>query len=496
MRVNLTPWCVASSLVAVGVGVANGQSPLVDAVKRDDSVAVRALLQRVDVNTSDADSATALHWAVYRDDLDTADALIRAGAKVEAANRYGVTPLSLACVNGNARMIEMLLKAGADVNAELPEGETALMTASRTENLAAVQVLLAHGADANARERWRGQTAVMWAAAEGQAEVVQALVERGADIHARSNAGFTALLFAARQGQIEAVSALLKAGADVNETLPSESPGENVPPVGAARQPYGRLDGASALMLAVRSGHFELAALLLDKGADPNAHGPGWTALHEITWVRRPGFGHNFPGPVGSGAMDNLEFVRKLAAHGADLNARMTARPGIDPKTVLKRIGATPFLLAARAADPLLMRLLGELGADPLIPNEDGTTPLMAAAGVGVYSPGEDAGTEPETLEATKVAWELGGDVNAVDKHGETAMHGAAYMGANSVAEFLVEKGAKIEIWNQKNDRGWTPLEVADGVFRTGNFRAAPHTAALLRQLLSDPAAANQEQPR
>ena len=215
MRVNLTVWCMASSLV--GVGVANGQSPLVDAVKRDDSVAVRALLQRVDVNTPDADSATALHWAVYRDDLDTADALVRAGAKVEAANRYGVTPLSLASVNGNARMIEILLKAGADVNAKLPEGETALMTASRTENLAAVQVLLGHGADVNARERWRGQTAVMWAAAEGQAAVVQALVERGADIHARSNAGFTALLFAARQGQIEAVSTLLKAGADVNE---------------------------------------------------------------------------------------------------------------------------------------------------------------------------------------------------------------------------------------------------------------------------------------
>jgi ankyrin repeat protein len=235
--------------------------------------------------------------------------------------------------------------------------------------------------------------------------------------------------------------------------------------------------------LAVANAHFDLAALLLDAGADPNADGPGWTPLHTITWVRKPGTGSNDPAPPGSGNMSSLDLVRKLAAHGADLNARMTrqSRAGLHS---LNTRGATPFLAAARTADAELMRLLAELGADPLIPNEDNTTPLMVAAGVGTRSPGEDAGSEAEVLEAVKVAFELGNDINAVDSRGETAMHGAAYKHVPSVARFLAGNGAKLEIWNRNNQQGWTPLRIAVGVHRGMNLRSSPATAAVLEEVM------------
>jgi ankyrin repeat protein len=126
--------------------------------------------------------------------------------------------------------------------------------------------------------------------------------------------------------------------------------------------------------------------MLLDKGADPNADAQGWTPLHHITWIRKPGQASNGPAPKGSGSIDSLEMVRRLAAHGANLNARVTKRPNTGT-TALNLFGGTPFLLAARTGDAPLMRLLVQLGADPLLPNEDGTTPLMAAAGAGTQSP-------------------------------------------------------------------------------------------------------------
>src|SRR5437667_12816903 len=288
---------------------------LIDAVKAADRDAIRTLLQqRVDVNAAEADGTTALHWAARANDLQAADMLLRAGANVKFANRYGVTPLYLASTNGNAAMIELLLKAGADPNSALPEGETALMTAARSGSVDAVNRLVARGADLNRKEAWRGQNALMWAAAEGHAEVIRALVAHGADIRARSNGGFPPLLFAVREGKIPAAKALLEAGADLNESLPSRRGGE--PP---AAEP-----GLNAFMLAVGNAHYELANFLLDKGADPNFAPLGFTALHQITWLRRPGSGDNNSAPQGSGNMDSLEFVRKLVAHGANVNARAT----------------------------------------------------------------------------------------------------------------------------------------------------------------------------
>ena len=457
-------------------------SGLVEAVKKNNVAAVRTLLQQgTDVNIPEPDGMTALHWAVQANETAIVELLIRSRANVTATTRYGVTPLSLACINGDTAIIEMLIKAGADPNTELREGETVLMTAARTGKADAVKALLARGAKVNSKEKWRGQTALMWAAAEGNTAAVEALIEGGADIRARSSAGFTAFLFAVREGKIDTVRTLLRAGTDVNEMLPNYGRRRAG---GSAENPTEPAPGPTALVLAVANAHYELASVLLDAGADPNAAAQGWTALHQITWVRNPGTGTNDPAPPGSGNMDSIEIVKRLVNHGANVNARMTRRANAGV-TDVNMVGATPFLMAARAGDAELMRVLAGLGADPFIPNDDGTTPLMIAAGVGTHSPGEDAGIESDALAAVNLAWELGGDVNAVDKKGETAMHGAAYKQLPSVVQFLADHGAKIEIWNQKNKSGWTPLRIAEGVHRGMNFRSSAETATVLRKIMS-----------
>ena len=463
-------------LLSVASGFAASTAPLADAAEAGDRVKIRALLQqRVDVNTPQADGMTALHWAAYQDDQAIAELLLRAGANVKAANRYGVTPLSLACTNGNGTMVELFLQAGADANTVLPGGETALMTAARVGALGAVKSLLARGATVDRKDDRRGQTALMWAAAEGHAEVVAVLVEVGAELRTRLASGFTPLLFAVREGHVDVVRALLKAGADVNETVPVE---------GRRRGYGGRLPpaGATPLLVAVMNGHFELAAALLDAGADPSAGLPGYTALHAMVAVRKPGIGDNDPGPEGSGSLSSLDLVKKLVAHGANVNARMTRRANLT-NTRLNENGATPFLLAAQTADAELMKTLVSLGADPRLPNADNTTPLIVAAGLATRSPGEDAGTESEVLEAVQVALDLGIDINAVDNNGETAMHGAAYKNLPQVVKFLAARGARIDVWNRPNKFGWIPLAIAVG-YRFGNFKPSPVTEAALRDVM------------
>jgi uncharacterized protein len=462
---------------------AGAQIPIVDAIKAGDTARVRALIDtRVDVNATQADGTSALHWAVDRDQPEIVQMLIRAGANVKAANRFGTTPLWLAAVNGNAKTIAMLLEAGAGVAATNGDGETALMVAARTGKADAVNVLLARGADPNVKEGWRGQTALMWAAAEGHAAVIDTLVARGADVKARSNGGFTALLFAAREGRIAAVEALLKAGADMHESLPVRRRGPE-----PAGQPAATEAGLNPFLLAAANAHYELAAMLLDRGADPNAAPQGYTALHQVSWVRKAGIaGSNNPAPEGSGTMDSLTFVRMLVTKGALINARVSKRPNMGV-TTLNSIGATPFLLAARTADAPLMTLLAELGADPRLTNEDGSTPLMVAAGLGTNAPGEDPGTEPEVLEAVKVALELGNDLNAVDKNGETAMHGAAYKHVPSVVRYLADKGARMDVWNRPNNKGWTPLKITEGIQRGMNIVSSLPTAAVIREVMAAP---------
>ena len=453
-----------------------GDLRLADAAKSQDRAALAKLLgQKADPNVTQVDGTTALHWAAQNDDREMAQLLLRAGANVHAKNRYGVTPLSLACTNGSGPMVALLLGAGADPNTQLPGGETALMTAARTGQLEPVNALLARGAVVDAKDSQKGQTALMWAAAEGHVPVVEALLAAKADVHLRVASGFTPFLFAVREGRIGVVRALLKAGVNANEAIEPA-------PTSAARPGKAPRAGVSALVLAVTNAHYELASILLDAGADPNASDAGYTALHVISQVRKPGLGDNDPSPQGSGNLNSLDFVRKIARKDANLNARMTKRVNF-AMTAINVLGATPFFLAARGGDAELMRLLASLGADPNLTNHEGTAPLIAAAGLGTRSPGEDSGTESEVLEAVQVALDLGADINAVNLNGETAMHGAAYKNLPAVVELLAAKGAKIELWNKKNKFGWTPLLIAQG-FRFGNFKPSPTTMAAFEKVM------------
>jgi len=460
---------VMSVVLLLGLGVTlPGQSrTLLDVVKTGDAAAARTLLARGgDPNSADADGSTVLHFAVENDETELIQALLAAGARARVANRHGITPLHLAATNGNATIVQRLIAAGADVNGVTPGGETALMMAARTGDPETIKALLTHGAMVDAKEGWRGQTALMWAATENNAAAIRLLVEAGADVKTKSTGGsFTAFLFAVRGGHIDAARALLDSGTNVNERLS---------------------DGMSALVLALYNAHFELAAFLLDRGADPNAAEQGWTALHQVAWSRRPNRGFNMPGAVPTGRIDSLELVRKLVAKGANVNARMTKEPRDGNRNMLNRIGATPFVMAAKSADVPLMRVLLESGADPKIKTNDGTSALMAAAGVGVYGPGESPGTHEEALEAVKLAYEAGGgDVNDVNRDGETALLGAVYRGgAVPVIQFLSDKGAKLDVANKKQ---WTPLLAAEGVvYASSGIRRYPEAAALIRKLMRE----------
>jgi ankyrin repeat protein len=278
--------------------------------------------------------------------------------------------------------------------------------------------------------------------------------------------GFTAFLFAVRGGSLDAVKALLDAGVNVNDTLS---------------------DGSSALVVATANAHWELASLLLDRGADPNLAAAGWTALHQAVRIRRPNIGFGTPGPIPTGTVDSIDVIKKMIARGANLNARMSRNGMKDgQRNRLNRLGATPFLLAAKNTDVDVMRLLIAAGADAKTPTADGTTPLMVAAGVAIWNPGEDggslAGQEAEVLEAVKICVEHGNDVNLANDLGETALHGAAFRGVNEVVQYLADRGAKLDA---RDSRGWTPLAIANGLTYTDFFKQQVHTAKLLRELMA-----------
>ena len=399
-----------------------------------------------DVNATEADGTTPLHWASYRDDLESADLLIRGGANVNAANDLGATPLWTACLNGSASMTSRLLQAGANPNAALLRGETPLMAASRTGNSGVVEQLLAKGAEVNARAA-RRQTALMWAVAQKHPDVVKVLLAHGADVHARSetwsqmmavpphgkpeynrmipHGGDTALLFAARAGDLQSAKLLVAAGANVND-----------------RDAW----GISATVLAAHSGFGELVKFLLDKGADPNLAPAGFTALH-IAIMRR-----------------DETMVRALLVHGANPNTPLrtwtpTRRSSQDFHFEPALVGATPFWLAARFLQPRVMRLLSERGADPLFVHradyasgessnrrKDVLTALMAALGMGSgkawVEPVRDE-REALTMDAIKLAVELGVNVNAANTEGRTALDAAKALRYDAAVKFLVERGAR-----------------------------------------------------
>lgn len=464
-------------LVLGGLTANANTAPLADAIEADDSPRIANLLsEKPVINAKQVDGMTALHWAAYHDQTELGQKLLKLGADPRAKNRYDITPLHLACQNGNGELVQALLKAGANPNAFVPGGETALMTAARTGKIGAVTALLNAGAKVNAKEQ-RKQTAIMWAAAEGHTEVVDALLAAKADFQTPlEDSGFNAFYFAIREGKTEVVRLLLKAGADINGAMnPKNSRGKNVK------------KGTSPLLLAVENGHYDLAVELLERGANPNDARTGYTVLHSLTWIRKPDIGESASGdpePQGSGRRNSTQFIHELVKRGADVNFRLKRgrRAG---GARASEIGATPFFMAADRADLAYMKLLVEHGADPMIPNENGTTPLLMAAGIGSHAPEEEAGNETECLAAVKYLVSLGADVNTVNKNGETAMHGAAYKNIPAVVNYLNSAGHDIKIWNQNNRKKRTPLLIAEG-YRPGNFKPSFETVdAITKVMLS-----------
>lgn len=386
---------------------------------RKDRAAVQALLkQRAKVNAPQPDGSTALAWAAHWNDLDTADALLRAGADANLANDYGVTPLALACLNGNLAMVQKLVAAKANPNALAQTGDTPFLNCVRSGNVDAVRLMIEARADVNLAERWRGQTPLMWAVAEKHAAVAKALVDRGAQVNARSKGGFTALQFAAQQGDIESAKVLLAAGANINDADPD--------------------DGMTALLTAIGSGQAQMAALLVESGADVNvASKQGVSPLH-LAATRR----------------NMSELTKAMLAKGASPNVRQKRDP----------VGATPFFLAAGAGNVPAMRALVAGGADAKISTSDHTTAIMVAAGAGRYE-SRSADFDKNALEAIQYAVELGVDVNAKGENDWTALHGAAYVGADQIAEYLISKGGQLETFDKY---GQTPLSIASAVVTEG----------------------------
>jgi uncharacterized protein len=449
--------------VAASMPLCAADASLADAVQRQDSAATARLLSSASslVNVAQADGTTALHWAAHWNDASTVAALIRAGADVNATNRYGVSPLVVASgIGTGVAVIDALLKAGANPNAASGDHETALMLAARSGNAAAIKLLLAFGADPNATEGWRGQTALMWAAAGNQREAVQTLLEGGADLYAITKTLFTPLLFAVRAGNVGMVEDLLRHGANANDVLK---------------------DGTSALTIATMNAHWDLGVTLLEWGADPNADAQGWAALHQVALTRSPHHDNVAPQPIPTGSIDSLDFVRALLAHGADINLRTRRSPTDGFRQWIRREGATPFFLAAKAADLPLMHLLIDRGADPAITTNQHVTALAAAAGVG-YCQGESPGTEAEALEAVKYTLSLGGNVSVADDDGFTPMHGAATRGANSIVQFLYDHGAKLD--PKSKEDGWTPWTMANGVMLADTYKRQLETADYIRRLM------------
>jgi ankyrin repeat protein len=476
---------------AATAGVAE-DSRLPDAAMRGDNAAVRSLLsQHADVNAAQPDGSTALFWAARADDREMAAFLISHGAAVNTANHYGITALSLAATNASAPMIEALLKAGADANTATPLGQTVLMTAARTGNPEAVKVLLDHGANVNAKESAEQETALMFAAAENHAEVVRLLIAHGADVGAHSrtldpnaprpsnvgnqslhatflDGGLTALLMASRQGAMESAQALVEGKADINQSDPA---------------------GFTPMIVAIMNAHFDLAAMLLEKGADPNAvDKTGRGALHAAVDMHRFEWMFSRPTPKASGKLDSADIAKLLLEKGANPNARLTKRvQGFqhdsrgNPNLTA---GSTPFMKAASASDVAMMRLLIDHGADTNLTNDGNTTPLMVAAGLN-WVDHASLGSESESIEAIQLCLDHGADVNATNKLGETALHGAAERGADSVVSFLVSKGAKLDAATKA---GRTPLDEALGqaAVKDENDNRRPErvsTVALLRKL-------------
>jgi len=467
-----------------------------DAAMSGDLNLVRKLIEeKADINESQVDGATALHWAAHANDLELARVLIDAGADVSAANRVGATPMLEAVVNGNAAIIEMLLQHGANANATVSAtGDTPLMLAARTGIVDAVRVLLDNGADVNAAENWGRTTPLMWAVTENHTEVAKLLIDRGANLEARTvyvppgtgrgfegtlprerrpeevgpvvyaSGEFTPLLIATRDGRMEAVKVLVEAGADVNAIT---------------------ADGKNGIGLAIFNGSYDIASYLVDQGADVNqADAQRFTPLFWAAERRNMETAPNFPWMV---TEDPLPLIKKLLDKGADPNALVNNTPnarmrGGSPRIVF----STAIMRAAFSADLELVNLLLEFGADPNIKSSDNETTLAAAAGLGWVSGFHKDRSLDDRLAIIKILVEMGMDVNWQDNYGISPLMVAANLGNVPIIQYLIDQGADLGAYDlgKKNDGAFgasiEPLMPLDYAIGVGTFR--PNNAIVFNE--------------
>ncbi len=517
-RVRLLIPAFAALLGPAGlVHAADGDARLADAARQRDIAAVRALMVRkgVDLDAPGTDGTPALHWLVRFNDLEASSALLRLGADPKRPNRYGVAPISLAAGNGNAAMLKLLLEAGADPNTTDAAGETPLVTAVGVGSLDAVRMLVDHGATVDLADPTFKQTALMAAVRTNHPDIVQYLIDKGAQVNARTRVGdpprwvlpnsqpgfghgvgivrggspergrrdpvpggMTPLLYAARDGRLDTARRLLAAGANIDQ---------------------GDANGITPLLSALANNHPDVARFLIDKGADVNA--TDWYGRTPL-WAAVEARNMDVDNATFVNSVDRvpyLDLVKVLLEKGANPNARTREAIPVRPRMLtitgtlawVDFTGQTPFLAAALSGDVAVMRLLLAHGADATIPTFQGTTALMAAAGVNwVVDQTYDEGPAA-LLEAVKLCADLGLDVNAVNSMGLTALHGAANRGSDDIIRFLVDKGARLDA---RDKEGRSVLNWAEGVFlATHPARPKPSSIALLKSL-TDRAAPAQAQ--
>src|SRR5690242_983040 len=491
----------------------DGATALHWAAYNDDIELVKMLLAAgANVKASTREGAiTPLFMACTNGNAAIIEALLKAGADAKAVKANGTTALMLAAASGNADAVKVLLDHGAEVNAkESAHGQTALMFAAALNRDAAIRLLRERGADANVatpvkkmehvrfdmdgnivEDRPAGRAGAGEASINKPVEInnpqadldvfAQALGfkyadyklgkprPRAGDVAARGPrkvgadfmGGMTALLYAAREGNFQAAQALIETGANVNEV---------------------NGDKFSPLVLAIMNGHLDLGKYLLDHGADPNLISEsGVSALYsavDVQWAPKTWF----PQPSTEQQKTSyIDLMKALLDKGANVNAAVNEKPWFrsftNDYTWVDPAGATPFWRAAQSSDIAAMKLLFAHGADPKIATKSLDTPLMAAAGIG-WAANWSVNAPYPAIEAVKYCVELGNDVNAADNRGYTPLHGAAYLGNNDLVNYLVSKGAKV---NVKSKGGDWPADMANGPTRFGQ----PHleTVALLEKL-------------
>ena len=506
-------------LISSPVQTLAGERLATAAMERDLGTVQLLLAENIqDINAFGPHETPALHWIVHIENIELAERLLDAGANPNIRTGLGLSALSLAIENSDSDMLQLLLAHGASASEPDWTGETPLMQAVRTGSIENVRILLEHGAEVDAKEPNYDQTALMIASRSGAPGVVELLISAGADVNAQSQVGEepdfrlpsqnsgskgvginrggwpergqrapiggakTPLLYATRQGDLATTELLVQAGADLELT-----DANGVTPLLNAI-----LNATVANQSDYTGKHLQIAKYLVSEGAD--IHVSDWYGQTPL-WAAVELRNLDVSGATRDNGIDQgatFEFITELLESGANPDARVQEFPPehrwitrLGSLSWVDFTGQTPFLRAALSGDVMTMKLLLEYGADPNIPTFEGTTPLMAAAGINwvvnqTYDHGQDA-----LFEAVKLAHSLGNDVNAVNSMGLTAVHGAANRGSDEIIRWLAKQGAKLDV---VDNEGRTPVTWAQGVFLATHPPVdRPKTAALIESLGEEP---------